>query len=207
MTSLNRSLLLALALTLSAQTAALGQEAAPAEPAAEAPAAPGGDLSMGAPAQPADGPGTTYAGETFGDWQQRCMRTEDGSDPCQLYQLLKDSEGNSVAEFSLFKLPEGNEAVAGATIIVPLETLLTEQLTIAVDNEGAKRYPFTWCGQVGCFARVGFTAEDIDRFKKGAQGVLSIVPVVAPDQRVTVALSLNGFTAGFDSLTPRPGGE
>ena len=44
---------------------------------------------------------------TFEAWEQRCVRTEDGADPCQLYQLLKDADGNSVAEISMFSLPEG----------------------------------------------------------------------------------------------------
>ncbi len=61
----------------------------------------------------------------FEEWEQRCIRTESGADPCQLYQLLKDDQGKSVAEFTIFGLPAGWPAVAGATIIVPLETLLT----------------------------------------------------------------------------------
>jgi invasion protein IalB len=57
----------------------------------------------------------------------------------------------------------------------------------------------------GCYARIGFTAEDITRYKAGKEAVISIVPVVAPDQRVSVTMSLRGFTAAFDAsseLTP-----
>jgi invasion protein IalB len=95
--------------------------------------------------------------------------------------------------------------VAGATIVVPLETLLTEQLTIAVDGAQPKRYPFTWCAPLGCIARVGFTQAEIDGFKKGAKATITIVPFAAPDQPVNLDLSLKGFTAGFDAVSKAPG--
>jgi invasion protein IalB len=132
------------------------------------------------------------------------MRTADGADPCQLYQLLQDSEGNNVAEVSMFALPAGQQAVAGATIVAPLETLLTEQLTISVDGAQPKRYPFTWCAPVGCIARVGFTQAEIDGFKKGAKATIMIVPAGAPNERVNLDLSLKGFTAGFDAVSKTP---
>ena len=72
-------------------------------------AAPGVDgLSMGreADAAPAaDAIGTTYIAEKFEAWEQRCVRTADGADPCQLYQLLLDADKNPVAEISVFGLP------------------------------------------------------------------------------------------------------
>jgi invasion protein IalB len=212
MTSLMKSLLVALGLTLVAGQQMLAQEtttegAAPAD-AATAPAKDAGDttgeLSLGEDAAAADGPGTTYTEATFDAWEQRCIRTEDGSNPCQLYQLLKDAQGNSVAEISLFALEPGQPAIAGATIVAPLETLLTEQLTIAVDTATARRYPFTWCAQVGCIARVGFTQAEVDAFKAGDKATISIVPAAAPDQRVTLDLSLKGFTAGFEAVSKTP---
>jgi len=150
---------------------AAAQEAteAPAEGTAAAPAE-GTDLNMGTPEAAADGIGSTYVKANFETWEQRCVRTESGADPCQLYQLLKDGSGNSVAEIGLFTLPAGGEAVAGAAIIAPLETLLTAGLRIGVDDAQPKVYPFTFCSQVGCVARVGFTAAEVDGFKKGAQG-------------------------------------
>ena len=44
-------------------------------------------------------------------------------------------------------LAEGAEAVAGATVLTPLETLLTQMVTLTIDGGKAKRYPFTWCDQ------------------------------------------------------------
>ena len=105
----------------------------------------------------------------------------------------------------MFPLPEGQEAVAGATIVAPLETLLTANLTLSVDGTAARRYPFTFCNRAGCVARVGFTAEEVAQFKRGNSAQLSIVPAAAPDQTVDLAISLSGFTAGFDSTAaPAP---
>lgn len=147
-----------------------------------------------------DGMGDTYVEEVFDDWEMQCVRVEDGSDPCQLFQLLQDEEGNSVAEISMFGLPDGGEAAAGATIITPLETLLTQQIAMRIDGGAVKRYPFTWCSAIGCVARVGFTAEEIANFRRGAEATLTIVPAAAPDQQVNLTISLIGFTAGFDAV-------
>ena len=161
-----------------------------------------------APATVADAPNdSNYVAAKFEQWEQRCVKTADGADPCQLYQLLKDAQGNSVAEYSMFPLHDSGQAVAGATIVVPLETLLTDNLTLTIDTGKAKIYPFSFCTKVGCVARVGFTADELAQFKKGANAVLTIVPVVAPKERVTLTLSLKGFTTGFEAVAatmPKP---
>ncbi len=155
------------------------------------------DLSLG---QTVLQVGTIYTRDTYGDWEVRCSKTADGKDPCRLYQLMQDDKGNSVAEINLFNLPSGQAAVAGATIAVPLETLLTEQLTLGIDDGNAKRYPYSWCSSLGCYARIGLTAADIANFERGATGTVSIVPVAAPDARVALTMSLKGFTSGFAAV-------
>jgi invasion protein IalB len=203
----------ALAALLSAPIAVWAQDQAadPATeaevPAAEAPAADGNDpsltgLAMGQAESETGEPqvGQTYVAEEIGDWQLRCVKAEDGKDPCQLYQLLLDEEGNSVAEFSIFNLPEGQQAVAGATIVTPLETLLTAELRLAVDAGQARRYPYSFCSQIGCFARVGFTQGEVDAFKRGSAATVTIVPAAAPNETVALGVSLSGFTAGWDAL-------
>jgi invasion protein IalB len=155
------------------------------------------DLALGEPVGPQVG--ETYEREVFGDWALRCIKAEEGDDPCNLYQLLSNEDGVAVAEFNLFPLPEGQRAVAGATIVVPLETLLTQQLTIAVDGANARRYPFTFCNRAGCVARIGFTQAEVDEFKRGSAATLRLVPAQAPDAEVVLDVSLSGFTAGFNA--------
>lgn len=203
-TSTALALILALAATpLMAQTEAAPatEDAAPAEGVA-ADGAAAENLAMGQEVVAADGPGSTYTVATFEAWEQKCVRTESGVDPCQLYLLLKDQEGNSVAEFTMFNLPKGSEgpAVAGATFIAPLETLLTAGMALQIDEAKGKMYPFTFCAQIGCVARIGFTAEEITAMKAGANAKITIVPFVAPDEKVELAISLKGFTAGYDAV-------
>ena len=83
-----------------------------------------GDLAIGTP-ESQIGSGDTYVKEEFGDWQFRCIRTEGGEDPCQLYQLLRDAGDNPVAEISIFTVSGNEKIIGGATIVTPLETLLT----------------------------------------------------------------------------------
>jgi invasion protein IalB len=153
-------------------------------------------LALGEPLGPQVG--EPYEREVFGDWALRCIKAEEGErDPCNLYQLLTNDDGVAVAEFNLFPLPEGQRAAAGATVVVPLETLLTEQLTIAVDGQNARIYPITFCNRAGCVARIGFTQAEVDQFKRGSVATVRLVPAVAPDTEVVLDVSLTGFTAGF----------
>lgn len=177
---------------------------APDAEAAPAAGAPPADLSLGEPVDGAAAEGQApveiYVQSKHEAWELRCARTEDGSDPCQLYQLLKNPEGNPLGEISMFPLKGADPAIAGATFVAPLGTLLTEQLRMQVDGAAAKAYPFSWCEATGCYARIGLTAEEIAGFKKGASVTVTLVPVGAPDQKVALAISLKGFTAGYEAL-------
>jgi invasion protein IalB len=215
MTNLPRTIALSISLAvMMAGAPMLAQETAPAAATTEttAPAVADGataeGLSMGADANAAPeaktqetaAVGETYTLAKFELWEQRCVKAEDGSDPCQFYQLLKDAQGNSVAEISMFPLPAGGQAAAGATVIAPLETLLTANLLLSIDGTKPKIYPFTFCAQLGCVARVGFTTAEVDQFRKGAKATMTIVPAAAPDQKVELDVSLKGFTAGYDAV-------
>ncbi|OIQ45435.1 MAG: invasion-associated locus B family protein [Roseobacter sp. MedPE-SW] len=143
--------------------------------------------------------GDRYAKETHGDWDLACVMTEAETDPCSLLQILTDPNGNPMAEVSLFRIDQpGGQAVAGATIIVPLETLLPAALTISVDGAPGKRYNYSFCNPLGCIAQIGLTQADIDTFKAGGEATLSLRPAPAPDQLVEMKMSLKGFTAGYN---------
>lgn len=194
------------ALTISLGLVTLAAHAQTTPPAAPADSATPSDLSMGSsaapglPTQAEAEVGKTYLAATFDKWEQRCIKRADGSDPCQLYQLLKDTDGNDVAEISVFNLPDGAQAAAGATFMAPLETLLTANLKIGVDAKQVKLYPFAFCTKSGCVVRIGFTADEIAALKKGIKATLSIVPAAAPDKVVALELTLKGFTAGYEAV-------
>lgn len=159
---------------------------------------PATDLNMGQTEGPQ--PGQPYIREEFDDWALRCINNPDGDDPCQLYQLLRNGEDVAVAEISVFPLADGGRAAAGATIVVPLETLLTENLRLAIDGGAARVYPFSFCNRAGCVARIGLTGDDVAAFKRGAKAVLTLVPAAAPTEKVNLDVSLSGFTAGISAV-------
>lgn len=170
-------------------------EAAPAteqaEPAADAAAEESGEPKVG----------SYYAKSTHQDWTIRCIKADQGTDPCELYQLLKDGEGNSVAEMTLIPLSNGDVA-AGATMVVPLETDLTRGLSLSVDGGEARGYPFSFCAPVGCVSRMGFTGSELSGLKRGGKASISLLPFGAdPEKPVELELSLAGFTAAFDELS------
>lgn len=143
----------------------------------------------------------TYVKAVYDDWELKCFRSEAENDPCQMYQLLYEAGGSPVAEFSIFRLPGESQATAGATVIVPLGTLLTEDINISVDDGKAKSYSYRFCNLVGCYAQIGLTQADVDAFRRGVQANLRIVPAQAPDQVVDIPVSLKGFTAAFENTT------
>ncbi|MEM1351023.1 MAG: invasion associated locus B family protein [Pseudomonadota bacterium] len=164
-------------------------------------------LSLGAPApeEPETREiGALYFDGEYNDWSLQCVTVAEGEDPCLMYQLLTDNNGSPIIEFTMFRLPPDAEAAAGATIVAPLETSLAQGLNIKVDDLPARNYPFAFCTTVGCYARIGLTTEEVDRYKAGVSAELTIVPIAAPNQRVQASLSLTGFTAAFEASSIIP---
>ncbi len=192
------SLALVLAVSLAAPMA-LAEDAAPTAapaPAAEAPAPAAEAPAAEAPAEP-------YVKTTEGDWKVQCIRVESGDEPCEMFQLLTDKDGNKVASISVLGLPKGKEAVAGATIATPLESALTAGVTLQIDTQKPITLPYSFCSQVGCFSNVVLKAEELDLFKKGKKIAMTIVPMRAPDQKVELEISLKGFSAAWDAMQPK----
>jgi len=215
-------LVMAAAVAFLLATTAVGQESEASDDATAAPEATSGAAEAGESAA-ADAPeGATAAGgaetgpsedagdpaaaevlevvrDTFVDWQIRC--SPEGTD-CFMYQLALDDEDNPVAEFSMIRLEPGNEAAAGVTVVTPLGTLLPAGLVLQVDSGQQRQYPFSWCSQVGCFSRFGIDTATVDAMKRGAVAQLSIASVAAPEQPVSLDISLSGFTDAYDALEP-----
>ncbi|MDT8326242.1 MAG: invasion associated locus B family protein [Roseovarius sp.] len=186
-----------------APEAAAPEAAAPETATPEAPAAVVEGLDTGREVVDDQAPqeAPSYIKATYGDWQMKCFRADGQDDLCQMYQLLTESAGNPVAEFSLYRLPKGAPVAAGATVAVPLGTLLTDEVKIAIDGGKAKSYAYSFCSMGGCFARIGLSQADVDAYKRGVKATVEIVPAQAPDQKVKIDVSLKGFTAAFDNAS------
>ena len=78
-------------------------------------------LDLGQPVNEGPKVGDQYSKEKHGDWDLVCLKMETGTDPCSIIQILADPNGNPMAEIRLFRINQpGGQAVAAATVIVPL---------------------------------------------------------------------------------------
>jgi invasion protein IalB len=152
--------------------------------------------------KPAIGEG--YLREKYGEWELRCIKAEVMKDEeCRVFNFLVDQDGNTIAQLDMQFLSTGGKAVAGVDIATPLGSLLTAQVVLKIDAGKAKRYPYTWCDQQGCYARFGMTQEEIEAMKRGAKANVIISSVAAPDQPLSMDLSLSGFTAVWNAIAPQ----
>lgn len=158
-------------------------------------------LSLGKPLESIREPGEIYLAGNKGDWNVRCITGSPGEiDKCEIQQLLFLNENTPIADISIFKLPEGERAVAAANVMVPLETLLTKKFRFAFSEGSIKEFPYSFCNQNGCLVRMGLLEEDIEAMKKGSSSELSITHISSPEASINLNLSLNGFTAAFDAI-------
>lgn len=156
------------------------------------------DAAAAAPAEPAVG--SYYALSSHQDWVVRCIKAPQGKDPCELYQMMNDDEGNSVAEVTVIPLTNGDVA-AGVTLVAPLETSLREGIRFSIDGGSARQLPFSFCAPIGCFSTIGFSTGELNGLKRGNQATVTLLPFGAdPKNPVSLPLSLSGFTAAFEEL-------
>ena len=128
------------------------------------------------------------------------LKTADGKDPCELYQLLKDEGQKPVAEVSI--IPFSGKAAAILNFVAPLETDLQAALGLQIDTGKEHRYPFLVCAPIGCVSRIGMTADELGAMKRGSSGKVTLLPFGADPAKdlVNLTMSLKGFTAGFTAL-------
>ncbi|ABD55066.1 invasion associated locus B family protein [Jannaschia sp. CCS1] len=157
-------------------------------------------------------PGEPYVADIFRDWQVRCIRSEEDTVPdrCEMFQLLEEENGNPVAEFRISAaLIEEEGTVANATLLTPLDTLLSPGLQIRVDDAEPAIVPFAFCREIGCFVQLSLSAENIDQFENGADAQVVLFALVRDElgqfggSPVPTSASLRGFTAAFESLEER----
>lgn len=157
-------------------------------------------------------PGEPYVAEIFRDWQVRCIRSEQDEVPdrCEMFQLLEEENGNPVAEFRIAAaLVEDDEAVANATILTPLDTLLSPGLQIRIDDAEPAVVPYAFCRPIGCFVQLSLTADNVSQFENGADTQVVLFALVRDElgqmggSPVPTIASLRGFTAAFASLEER----
>lgn len=179
-------------------TAPAATQDAPATDAATDEAATGEEAAAADEAAPSEPPEKVVA--VHGDWQVRC-REDNGS--CFMYQLAIDARDIPIAEMSIVPLKTDDDRVAGFTVVTPLRTLLTEGVTLQIDNGRQQKYQFGWCTEAGCAARFAVRNDGLSQFKRGSKARITVLSVEKPDAPVILDVSLKGFTAAFNDLSER----
>ncbi len=149
---------------------------------------------------PATGPQMTS--EKIGDWDLQCEAEGPEPRPCTMHQVLTDDQGSPVIKVAMYRLPEGAKAAAAFTFVVPHMTYLPPQLTLGLDGVMANRIPYEYCNPVGCLAQMGISGIEAEAYKNGKKYTVTLASIMAPDQPITLEMSLDGFKEAYEKAAP-----
>ena len=141
-----------------------------------------------------------YIKERFENWTLKCIKPVNSVERCEANQIIFNQKKQPVAEISIIKLPKGQVAAAAATIIVPLETILSEGLVLAIQELEPKKYQFKFCNSLGCYSQIGLTDDEVEALKKKEKASIVLKHISSGDQQIVIPMSLNGFTKTFSNV-------
>ena len=141
-----------------------------------------------------------YIKERFENWTLKCIKPVNSVERCEANQIIFNQKKQPVAEISIIKLPKGQVAAAAATIIVPLETILSEGLVLAIQELEPKKYQFKFCNSLGCYSQIGLTDNEVDALKRKEKASIFLKHISSGDQQIVIPMSLDGFTETFSNV-------
>ena len=141
-----------------------------------------------------------YIKERFKNWTLKCIKPVNSIERCEANQIIFNQKKQPVAEISIIKLPKGQVAAAAATIIVPLETILSEGLVLAIQELEPKKYQFKFCNSLGCYSQIGLTDDEVEALKRKEKASIFLKHISSGDQQIVIPMSLDGFTKIFSNL-------
>lgn len=178
-----------------AQTAPTTGFGAPAAEATPAPASP----SPAPQNAPSGAQGLTQRAVS-GDWAIMCVGE---TEQCVMAQLAMNPDGTPAAEVEVVRLGGNTPAAAGITVLTPLGVLLEDGIVTRIDDNDPRRRDYQVCSTRGCVVRYGATGEEVDEMRAGNTLRFFVSAVNVPQNPVTLTLSLRGFTAAYNQLTPQ----
>ncbi|MBD8878021.1 invasion associated locus B family protein [Roseibium polysiphoniae] len=135
---------------------------------------------------------------THGDWQMRCDTPPGASgEQCALIQNVTAEDRENVG-LSVIVLKTADKQARILRVLAPLGVLLPSGLGLRVDDADIGRAGFVRCLPNGCIAEVILEDTLINQLKSGGQATFIIFQT--PEEGIGIPISLNGFSAGFDSL-------
>jgi|TARA_B100001939_G_scaffold342022_1_gene352482 invasion protein IalB len=141
-----------------------------------------------------------YIKETNKDWNLKCIAPKNSIERCEANQIIVNDKKQPVAEISIFKLSDNQVAEAAATIIVPLETILSEGLILAIEDLEPKKYQFKFCNRLGCYSQIGLIKEEVEALKNNERASIYLKHISSGDQQVIIPISLDGFMKTFSRV-------
>ena len=141
-----------------------------------------------------------YIKETNKDWNLKCIAPKNSIERCEANQIIVNDKKQPVAEISIFKLSDNQVAEAAATIIVPLETILSEGLILAIQDLEPKKYQFKFCNHLGCYSQIGLIKEEVEALKNKERASIYLKHISSGDQQVIIPISLDGFMKTFSRV-------
>lgn len=162
---------------------AFAQDAAPAAPATETPAA------EAAPADAAAAPA-----DASQNWLKVCDPLPDGQQACIMRQVVLNN-GQFLGSFLLRDDP-GQESRLLAVAAVPLGVLLPFGLTWQIDGAKPIRVPYMLCDPTSCATQLVINEQYVNSLKKG--GTLKLTAKNRQNQDLVIDITLAGFTAAYD---------
>lgn len=143
---------------------------------------------------------------SHGDWQVRCAPD---TDACVMAQVGKGPQGNDLIEMRIRKLDgvtgqNGDPVPAAIQILAPLGVALKAGVRVQIDSAEVRGAAFEVCAQGGCIVREPMGDKFVSEMKAGASATVTLT-ALPPDgqvQELASRISLRGFTAAFNALSP-----
>ncbi len=136
----------------------------------------------------------------FTDWTLVCVPDDDGGKVCNIRQIVLNAQGEQASFVEVFKVADNPNFSSGAVIVMPLGVALEDGLELQVDSALPRRYNFQYCAETGCFSRIGFTDNELQRMMRGAVMKMTVYSVFSGPAPVDLQVSLSGFTDAYNSL-------
>lgn len=136
---------------------------------------------------------------THGAWKVYCLA---GSDTCAMQQVGETADGKRALMITIERLAgvnaDGKPVAAALTVHTPLGVLIPYNVRVKIDNGEVHPVQLLRCTPDSCMARAPLNAQDVASFKGGSEAKVGFYL----SNEVLVDISLMGFTAAYDSLTP-----
>ena len=134
----------------------------------------------------------------FRDWRLRCAKEkDDGPERCFIMQIAKtEKDRRDVLRIGV-RYPEPDKP-AMVFLTLPLGVYLPTGLLLQIDDGETLRIPVEICLPNGCHTRMTLDSALLKTLKGGKAAKLAFHG--SQQQKITVPVSLAGFTAAFAAL-------